>query len=212
MTTDIEPGDMENELRELFRDKAGEAPLATPATAPPHVLRRGRRREIGTVVGSVAAVVVLIAGSVAGLQRLLDEGLEPLPTGGYDVFERTATIEAFTVTSPSDWYLVNKWPLSLTVAVEGTSGSSSFECQGTPVGEDIEEIPECSEARGEARTELIPVPRPPDVPTDERGHRALRDHLPLGARRLHRGALRRDGLRADDRRDRGSVDPAVPAR
>ena len=153
--------DIEQELRELFREKADEAPLSTPrkpASAPSQVLRRGRRRQVGTVVGSVAVVALLVVGSVAGLQRILADGPEPLPTAGYDVFERSATVEAFTLSSPSDWFLVNEWPLSLTAAVEGTSGSSSFECQGTPVGEDIEEIPECSEVPGEATTELIPVP------------------------------------------------------
>ena len=137
MTTDIE-----NELRELFRDKAGEAPLAmpsTPAAAPPQVLRRGRRRQVATVVGAAAVVALLLVGSIAGVQGLLGRGPEPVPTGDYTVFQRTATVEAFTVTSPSDWYLVNKWPLSLQIAVQGTSGSSSFECQAPVVGGDVQE-------------------------------------------------------------------------
>ena len=39
--------------------------------------------------------------------------------GGYEVFQRTATVEAFTVGSPSDWYLVNQWPMSMLIACRG---------------------------------------------------------------------------------------------
>ncbi len=72
MTTDFE-----NELRDLFREKAGEAPLATPAmpaSAPLQVLRRGRLHQAGTVLGSMVIVIALILGSVAGLTRILGDG------------------------------------------------------------------------------------------------------------------------------------------
>ena len=130
MTTDIE-----RELRKLFREKAGDAPLATfnaPTAAPQEVLRRGRRRQVGTVIGSAAIVLVLIVGSVAGLNTLLRGDGDPFTTGQYEVFERTATIEAFTVTSRSDWFLVNEWPLSMQMAVG--SGSSSGECTAAAPG------------------------------------------------------------------------------
>jgi hypothetical protein len=148
MTTDIE-----NELRELFRDKAGEAPLATPsapAAAPLHVLRRGRRHQIANAIGAGAVVALLVAGSVAGVRGLLGRGAEPVPTGRYTVFPRTATVEAFTITSPSDWYLVNEWPLSLQIAVEGSSGSSGVGCQAPVAGGNVQE---CSNAPGEASAE-----------------------------------------------------------
>ncbi len=80
MTTDIE-----RELRELFREKAGEAPAATfnaPTAAPQEVLRRGRRRQLGTVLGSAAIVLVLIVGSVAGLNAVLRGEEDPFRTGG----------------------------------------------------------------------------------------------------------------------------------
>jgi hypothetical protein len=122
--------DIERELRELFRDKAGEAPVSTLGTsgvAPPQVLRRGRRHQVGTVLGSTLVALLLAAGSFAGLRSLLRSDTDPFRTGReYDVFERTATIEAFTVTSPSDWFLVNEWPLSMQMAVG--SGSASEEC------------------------------------------------------------------------------------
>jgi hypothetical protein len=126
--------DLERELRELFHDRAGEAPVATPdvaAGAPREVLRRGRLHQIGTLAGTAFIVLALVVGSVAGMSSLLRGGGE-IGAGGYDVFERTATIEAFTVTSPSDWFLVNEWPRSMATAVG--SGSSSETCTIDPSG------------------------------------------------------------------------------
>jgi hypothetical protein len=151
MTTDIE-----RELRELFREKAGEAPTATldsSGSAPQEVLRRGRRRQVGTVLGSAAIVLVLVVGSVAGLNAVLRGEEDPFTTGDYDVFERTATIEAFTVTSPSDWYLVNEWPLSMQMAVG--SGSSSGECTAAPPGAG-QPSPVCTSSEPSVQFEPLP--------------------------------------------------------
>jgi hypothetical protein len=149
--------DFENELRDLFREKAGEAPLATPslpASAPRQVLRRGRLHQVGTVLGSAAVVVALIVGSVAGLTRILGQGKDDqVGHSDYDVFQRTATVEAFTVGSPSDWFLVNAWPLSMQIAVEGSSGSSS-KCVSVPSGEPVE----CESSPGEPSSTPLPVP------------------------------------------------------
>jgi len=102
---------------------------------------------VGIVLGSAAVALLLAAGSFAGLRTLLrDSG--SFETGQeYDVFERTTTIEAFTVTSPSDWYLVNGWPLSMRMAVG--SGSASKECT---VGV---EPPVCT---GDEETNVQPLP------------------------------------------------------
>ena len=146
---------MERELRELFRDKAGEAPVSTIGSsggAPQRVLRRGRRRQVGTVLGSTFVAIVLAVGSFAGLRSLLRSDRDPFQSGQYEVFERTATIEAFTVTSPSDWYLVNQWPLSMLIAVEGSGGSSSA-CVAVP-GDEVEE---CNDTGG-GTSSPIPVP------------------------------------------------------
>jgi hypothetical protein len=151
MTTDIE-----RELRELFREKAGEAPTGTFDTSgvtPREVLRRGRRRQVGTVLGSAAIVLVLIVGSVAGLNAVLRGEEDPFTTGDYDVFERTATIEAFTVTSPSDWYLVNEWPLSMQMAV--TSGSASGECTAAAPGAG-QPSPVCTSSEPSVQVEPLP--------------------------------------------------------
>lgn len=129
MSTDLEP-----ELRELFRDKAGDAPAATPdvAGAPRRVLRRARFRQLGTVAGSAAIAFAIVVGSVAGLNALLGDGEDPPVGGGRDVFERTAAIEAFTITSPSDWYLVDQWPRSVRLAVGSASASET--CTVDPEG------------------------------------------------------------------------------
>jgi len=118
--------DLERELRELFREKAGEAPVAVPApaAAPQEVLRRGRMRQVATVVGSLVAVSAVVVGSVAGMSSLL-RGRDTVGGGEYEVFERTATIEAFTVTSPSDWFLVNQWPRSAATLAAMTASASA---------------------------------------------------------------------------------------
>jgi hypothetical protein len=80
LTTDIE-----RELRDLFHEKAGEAPVATPAAATQRVLRRGRRHQVGTVLGSTLVALVLAVGSFAGLRSLLRDadalqtGIDPSP-------------------------------------------------------------------------------------------------------------------------------------
>jgi hypothetical protein len=148
--------DMERELRELLREKAGEAPTATfdsSGAAPQEVLRRGRRRQVGTVLGSAAIVLVLVVGSVAGLNAVLRGEEDPFTTGDYDVFERTATIEAFTVTSPSSWYLVNEWPLSMQMAVG--SGSSSGACTAAPPGAG-QPSPVCTSSEPSVQFEPLP--------------------------------------------------------
>jgi hypothetical protein len=134
--------DLERELRELFRDKAGDAPVAVPtsATAPQEILRRGRRRQVGTVAGALVAVSAVVIGSIAGMSSLLRGG-DTVGGGDYEVFQRTATIEAFTVTSPSDWYLVNDWPRAVTTVVAADSGT----CTIDPGGVETCDAPEPSD-------------------------------------------------------------------
>jgi hypothetical protein len=204
--------DMENEIRTLLREKADEAPISTPSAAPQRVLRRGRAHQMGTVLGSAALVVVLIVGSVAGLTRILGEGREDVTgDGGYEVFERTATVEAFTVTSPSDWYLVNEWPLSMQIAVE-TSGGASSPCVAEP-GNTTEE---CKES-GEVTSSRVPVPHGlpmlqlSNVDTGL-GSIACRDGLPNSAAVLYiamdpGGALAPDGASLEPY----PIGPGLPA-
>ncbi|HET9672253.1 MAG TPA: hypothetical protein VFQ40_05325 [Actinomycetota bacterium] len=126
---------IEQELRALFRDKAGEAPVTTPdvaGSASRPVLRRARLRQVATVAGSAAIACALVVGAVAGLNALLRGGDRDVGRG-YDVFERTATIEAFTVTSPSDWYFVDHWPAALAATYGSTSASGA--CTIGPSGD-----------------------------------------------------------------------------
>jgi hypothetical protein len=193
--------DLERELRELFHDKAGEAPVVTPdvgAGAPRQVLRRGRLHQIGTVAGTASVVLALVVGSVAGMSSLLRGGGE-IGAGGYDVFERTATIEAFSLSSPSDWYLVNDWPRSMHLAVG--SGSASETCTVDPSGNqacasDPEAVdPIHPPLSGLAMLQLSNV----DLGLSSN---ACRDGLPSGAAALY--------IALDPAADAGALDPFPP--
>ena len=112
--------DMERRLRELFEDKATESAAASRPPEP--VVKRARRRQVGTIAVSVVTVIALAGVSFAGIRTLNGTGerglmpadISPYDSGRYPVFERTAQIESLSVTSPSDWYLVNQWPLGIT--------------------------------------------------------------------------------------------------
>jgi hypothetical protein len=66
-------------------------------------------------------VLAVFAGTFAGLRLLSPAPPSQIPADTHTrpVYERTATIEGVTVTSPSDWYLVNDWPKSRNVLAEG---------------------------------------------------------------------------------------------
>lgn len=105
--------DVERDLRELFDRKASSVGGVVPRL-PDRVRKRSRRRELGTALVSGLTALALIVGSVA-VVRSLDVGENDRtavddPWAGYQVFERTATVGNFAITSPSDWYLVNQWP------------------------------------------------------------------------------------------------------
>ena len=102
--------DVEHDLRELLDRKAGSVGTVAPRL-PDGVRARSRRRQFATTaVGTVAAVAIGIV-SLAGLRaidRAQPDGSVPIddPWAGYTVFERTATVGSFTITSPSDSYLI----------------------------------------------------------------------------------------------------------
>jgi hypothetical protein len=118
----------ERDLRELFESKAREAGAAP--TVVPEVLRRGRRRQVGTVaVGAFTALAVTVA-AVVGLQAFTRGDTESVPGGPQGNPSFTATIQNFSVTVPQGWTLIDQVPLAMTMAV---STSSSFSCVGRPV-------------------------------------------------------------------------------
>jgi hypothetical protein len=121
--------DIEEELRELFHDKAAGAPTAvptTPAAAPREVLRRGRLHQIGTVVGSALIAGFLVLGSVAGLEAILGErAFQTGPPGGdnspsHVVEPRPEMVEL------SGAYEDQTWIVQFTGAFEG-AGSPCIE-------------------------------------------------------------------------------------
>jgi hypothetical protein len=114
--------DVEHDLRELLDRKAGSVGTVAPRL-PDGVQKRSRRRQLGTALVSGVAVMALVVGSV-GVLRAVDTEADRQPTpaddpwAGYEVFDRTATVHSFTVTSPSDWYLVDQWSWARPIAKE----------------------------------------------------------------------------------------------
>jgi hypothetical protein len=72
--------DLERDLRETLSERHDAARISS--VAPPGVLHRARRREVGTVVLAAAAALVLIVGAVEGIQAVLRH--EPSQTIGDD--------------------------------------------------------------------------------------------------------------------------------
>ena len=124
--------DVEHDLRELLDRKAGSVGTVAPRL-PVGVRARSRRHQFGTALVAGMAVAALVVGSFGAL-RAIGTGADrqPMPAddpwAGYEVFEHTAMIENFTITSPSDWYLVNQWPLGASLATTST-GANSGSCE-----------------------------------------------------------------------------------
>ena len=106
--------DLEQRLKDVLETDATKAP--TIPRAPNGLGREVRRRQFGTALVGAVAIIAVLGVSLAGL-RAIDrtDGTTPVddPWAGYEIFERTVQIENFTITSQSDLYLVNQWPLSI---------------------------------------------------------------------------------------------------
>jgi hypothetical protein len=126
--------DVEHDLRELFDRKAGSVGTVAPRL-PDGVRARSRRRQSSTVLVGGLTALALVLGSV-GLLRAIDRAQpdSAVPAGdpwaGYTVFERTATIENFTITGASDWYLVDQWSIGVNT-ITSFSGTTES-CQLGP--------------------------------------------------------------------------------
>lgn len=119
----------ERDLRELLESKAREAGAASPA--PREVVRRGRRRQAGTVaVAGITTLAVAIA-AVSGLRALdrADTDVVPGEPRGNPAF--TATIQNFTLTVPQGWTLIDQVPLGMSMGA--ISSSTSFNCTGQAI-------------------------------------------------------------------------------
>src|SRR5436190_18198555 len=117
--------DTERDLRELFESKARDAGTAPPVTR--EVLRRGRRRQIGTVVVAGVTALAVAAVAVVSLQALHGSDTS-VPGGSTGNPAFTATIQNFTLAVPEGWTLIDQWPLGSLMAVDQTS--TKFSCQG----------------------------------------------------------------------------------
>ncbi len=105
----------DTQVRDFLHRMANEIDVTSPDPRRP-VKRARRHRSV-----SLAAVVVIVAAIVAtgsiGVRWLTETPPKPaeeptqgpVPPGTRPVFERTATIGGLTVTSPSDWFLVDYW-------------------------------------------------------------------------------------------------------
>ena len=155
--------DVERELREMLDRKASSVGGVAPRL-PDSVRTRSRRRQAAVATMSAFTVVAVALVSFAGLRAIdfdSDDGRVP---GGdrsdrYQVFERTATIETVTITSPSDWYLVNQLPLGAGVAT--TSSSTGVSCTATAAPGNTEPQPEvCESTSSSPEPVSAPVPVP----------------------------------------------------
>jgi hypothetical protein len=72
--------DLDHDLRETLAERQAE--LRPSAVAPNGLLRRARRRAVGTVVLGVVAATAIVAGSLGGIRALLDRAPDRTVGGG----------------------------------------------------------------------------------------------------------------------------------
>ncbi|HEX3300688.1 MAG TPA: hypothetical protein VHW68_11335 [Actinomycetota bacterium] len=121
--------DLEHDLRQLFEHRATDVDV--PGLAPKDVLRRGRRRQVGTVVTSVLACLVALGATAAAVGQARHPAV--IPEGGNGLPARTTSIGGVPVTAPAGWTLVDDWPLAAILAT--TSQTCSFTGTGSAVSE-----------------------------------------------------------------------------
>src|SRR3954451_3586072 len=118
--------DLEHDLRELFEQRASHVDV--PGLAPKDVLRRGRRRQAGTVVTGLVACLIGLGVAAAAVGQARHPAL--IPGRGNGLPERTTSIGGVPVTAPAGWTLVDDWPLAAVLPT--TSETCSFGATGTP--------------------------------------------------------------------------------
>ncbi len=97
--------DLEQDLRELLEGKAREAGLA-PEPGP-RVLKRARRRQIGTVLAATLTTAAVVVGAIAGLQAALRGPQLSIAVAPIGEGLREAVLPYGTIAYPVDWYLVD---------------------------------------------------------------------------------------------------------
>lgn len=107
--------DLERDLHALLEARARDA---SPVVEPdPRVLKRARRRQVGTVATTLVVVATLVVGSVAAFE--LVRGIDQTPPQPASVpvlpeappgFE-SAALPYASIAYPKDWYLLDTSPL-----------------------------------------------------------------------------------------------------
>ena len=136
--------DLERDLKELFERRAAGADA--PGLPPRDVLRRGRRRQVGTVVIGALACLVALGVAAAAIGQARHPAVIP---GGNGLPARSTTIGGVPVTAPAGWTLVDDWPLAAILPT--TSQTCSFSATGTAVdgnGSPVEAVPSVTPADG----------------------------------------------------------------
>jgi hypothetical protein len=152
--------DTERQLRELFEAKSREAGAAPWVTR--EVLRRGRRRQVGTVAVAGITALAVAAVAVVSLQALNRADTDAVPGGPRGNPAFTATIQDFTLTVPRGWTLIDQWPLGANMAV-GAGGSSSS-CVGKPIEAGTVKDSSSDAGTSECTKEQTQRPEPPVIP------------------------------------------------
>ena len=148
--------DLERDLATLFRERADD--IDTPTLAPGDVVRRARRRQIGTIVGgSVLLISAILALIVAvATVRPAPDSLPAVPSAP----SRTATIHGITVTAPAGWTLIDDWPIAASLAA--SSETCSFTGTATAIPPSAETIAATAgpsaESSGSCTTQPTPLP------------------------------------------------------
>ena len=120
--------DLERDLRALFDERARH--MDTPTAAPERVLRRGRRREVRTVIAGVVASVLVVGLAVAAT-NLVRRPADTLPGGRNDLPARSTIIGGVPVEAPAGWTLIDDTPMLNVVAT--STQTCSFSAAGTQV-------------------------------------------------------------------------------
>ena len=123
--------DLEHDLRDLLETKAREG--AVPATPAPKVLKRARRRQVGTVLTALVGTAAVVVGAIAGIQALTSTRPQPRPGGlpEGDVAEDAIVLPFVTITPPDEWTVMA--PADETQILQLTNFDPEF---GTPCFED----------------------------------------------------------------------------
>jgi hypothetical protein len=152
--------DLERDLATLFRARADE--IDTPTLPPGNVVRRARRRQIGTIVGgSVLLVLAILALIVAvAAVRPAPDALPAVPSAP----SRTATIHGITVTAPAGWTLIDDWPIAASLPASSETCSFTGTASAIPPSAETNAATAGPSAESSGSCTTRPTPLPAGAP------------------------------------------------